>query len=630
MTNFHKLLIFFIVMSSLINAKQDDSRGEKAQYASLIAKADRDIPELKRQIQDNSNGTIDEKYSQLLFDAYMHKATGHFHLGERDKQLKCYQEILGTKGLSKLTLARTHVNISVVQSQLKRCLLAAAQLKKAEELAAIQDIAQIIGGQTYNVFVQMYTNAGEELYDHPEQALDFQKRALQIPEQDEHTYAILHLKLAFLYEKLSNSKDSLTHVLQTLKCKFLSPAERDEALCLASIASAEAGKRDDCIRYFQQIADLKRLNKNERFLVLLTVGSCYLSDKKWDIGIRLRYQALDVLDPTSPECLLVKYNLATAYGESGDKEKELDLYGEVLEEIKSKTFDKNWQEGMQSTQMLIEASFFMKEMDEFERRLREHLDQRSKERETIRSQEHQKALEEEKLKSKQGKEKRHQQFIKQIKLVQRGTVEREQKLGEERKKKVEADRIRAEERKRQVLPRQELSIVESSSSQSESYVPEHKIPRVKTRGVGAQPEILEEAESASSEPILPTLPKMGVCAQTVFSQIEDEDWSFTREDYEHYLEDLYCKRRETGSSHRVFQLPKTTIITLERNGEEVSEQIFWADEDIKLGSTTLPPWKGKQIPFYLRKQLRSFHEKVVINYAKVTAIVSSLHNSHSQ
>jgi hypothetical protein len=220
-------------------------------------------------------------------------------------------------------------------------------------------------------------------------------------------------------------------------------------------------------------------------------------------------------------------------------------------------------------------------------------------------------------------------MIDHIKESQREAFEREQKLHEANLKKVEEDRQRAEERKaRQSTTTQTPE--EHILSQPERYIPEHKPPKVKTKRVAERAEATEEQVQSSPAPILPTLPNLGACAQGVFNQIGDEDWSFIREAYALYLKDFQCLERQVDGSHRVFQLPKSSILTLKIEDQTVTEHIMWAQEDSKLGSVTLPAWKGKEIPFYLRKQLRSFHEKIIALYSKVTALGSTKNSSDSK
>ncbi len=620
-------LLIFIVMTSLACATQDTVPEERQKYTLLIRRMDENISELKRKQHDNFKSVNEEKDVLLFFDAYMQKAAGHFHLGEQDKQLKCYQEILGIKGLSKLNIARTHVNISVVYLHLGRNLAAAGYLQKAEEIISLSEIVQVIGSQTYGVFASIYDKTAQDLYLHsPQQALRYQKKIIDIPCLDEKLYGQAHLKLSILYDNLLNSEETLNHALQALKCKSLTSTERDKALCFAALG-AGLDKPKECISYFNQIVDLKNLHKNEYHLLLMTVGSCYLRDKKWDEGIALQSQAIHVLDFSSPEYLFGKYHLATTYGKSSNKKKEMELYGEVLEVIKVNAFNREWQECMQSIQISIETFFFMQAIDELEQQAQKELIHGNNEPEQQKKEDYQKSLQDEKIKRKQDKakyrEKQHQSLIEQIKRAQREAVKKEQMLEEERKKKIEAERVRAEERKNLLISTPKAALEVSCSSQVYRHIPEQTVPKVKTRGVSTQSEVQEVKKTETqptSEFLSPALPKLGTRAQTVFDKIEDEDWSFTREDYTYYLEDLRCKRRESGSSHRIFQLPKTTIISLEKDGQEMQEHIFLPDENIQLGSVTLPAWKEKKIPFYLRKQLRCFHEKIINIYSKITTI----------
>jgi hypothetical protein len=193
MVMFIQLLILVCSISSGGYAMDRDQEEERKTYLSIIAKADANISTIKRLQQIDQNPVNEVKYTQGLFDAYMQKGAAHFHFGERDLQLRCYLDILGTKGLPKLTLARTQVNISVVHLQLNRNLLAASHLKKAEELASIEELGRLMGDQIYGIFAVIYEKTANELYlDHPKQSLEYQKRARQIPKQDELKYAKNH------------------------------------------------------------------------------------------------------------------------------------------------------------------------------------------------------------------------------------------------------------------------------------------------------------------------------------------------------------------------------------------------------------------------------------------------------
>ncbi len=612
MSFFQIFLTFFVIVPSLVYAMEDESNKDKGKYILLIKKQEEIISEYKKRPQTHLNR---EQNVQVLFEAYMQKAAGHFHLGERDKQLKCYQEILGIEGLPKLTLARTHTNSAVVYLHLGRTLVASGHLQKAEELAPLQEIAKVIGHQIYSVFANIYDKTAQDLYlTHPEKALVYNLKALGIPHQEENWYAYTHLQLAVSYDRLLNSSESLNHALQTLSYKTLTPSEHDRALCYASLGSAGIGQYDQSIRYCEQIKSLKNLHQNERFLLHSTIGSCYFSKGEWNAGIEYRNKANVSLDSSSPEYLIAKYNLGIAYGESGNKDKEMEFYDEVLEVLKSNTFEKSWQEGLQSIRVSIETFYFMKAINEIEQVLRERVEQIPEA--------HKKDLQEKKLKKEQEKERRkenlRQQRIEAIRQVQREAAQKERKLDEEKKKKVEEEKRRLEERKNQPVSKSETLLEEQNSSTFPRYIPEQKPPKIKTRGVPQHQETLKEEKQEMSESLSPTLPKLGTRAQIVFDQIEDEDWSFTREDYTYYLEDLRCVKRENTGSHRIFQLPKTMIITLEKDGQTIQEHIFLADEDVKLGSAILPAWKGKQIPFYLRKQLRDLHIKIIKIYTEVT------------
>jgi len=617
------LPIVFLAMSSFAYAMQDDFTDSRSQHISIIKFLDKDIAKYKKTVHENPEKSNQKGFIQAFFDAYMQKAACHYHLNEKNSQLNCYQEILKIPGLSTLSLARTHVNISVVYAHLKRCLTSAVHLQKAEELAPISDIEKIIGPEVFSIFANGFDRAGEDLYlNYPEQALVYQKKAIQVPRQAENWYALAHLKLAVVYDRLLMSEETLGHALLALKCQSLLPKERDKALCFAALGSSGVNKHDDCLKYFNQIKNLEDLHPNEYCLILTTVGTHYLIEEKWEKGIEYRRKALDVLDPSSPQYLDLKYNLATAYGASGNKEKEIEFYNEVLEVIKNNTFDKERQKSVRTIQMLIDLFFFMQEIYEMEKRLTQETSQpRKNELKLDQSINQQKDPQKNQVIRKKAKEKLRLRCIDEIRHVQREAFERERQLDQARKKRIEEERMRMEERKKQIIPISVVSSIEDqNTTQRHQYVLEEREPKVKTRGVAAQIEKPEDETKTALVPIFPTLPNLGTRAQDVFNKISDEDWNFTREDYEHYLEDFQCKKRDSGGAHRIFQLPKTTIITLKKDGQEMLEHMFFADEDVKLGSVTLPAWRGKHIPFYLRKQLRDFHEKIVKIYTVITKI----------
>lgn len=613
-------LIFITPLTTL--AMEPDPNAEKQCHTLMVKKWDAEVINHKTRLQNSLGTPHQERHVQELFNAYMQKAVAHAILGEKDNQLLCYKEILNIPALSKVTIARTHTNISVVYLHLDRVLLAAAHLTKAEEFASVADLEKIIGPQTLRVFPTIYYKAFEVLYTNvPEQAILYLQKVLRLPEQKEIPHLSVHLNLAVGYDRLLKFDDSLHHALQVLTHQSLPPKTRDRALCYAAISSNQIDKLEDCIGYFKKINNLKHLVNTERYLVFSAVGNSYLRKGNWEQGFIFGHQALDNLEPHSPHYLFVKHNLATAYGESGNKIKEMELYREVLESMGNRTFEPFWQGDMRLIKMSLETFFFIKEMIKIEKHLREVSHKKT--------QEEQKSKEEELIRRKQEKnkqkEKTHQKFIEGIKTAQREAVEKEKRLEQERIQRLENEKKRAEERKNRdtvakenaqnqpgITPFTEPTIQASDKEQAK--------PKVKTRGIAIPRETNKEEIQSTPQNIEPTLPPLGTRAQAVFDQIEDEDWTFTREEYSYYLEDLQCSRRDSGSAHRIFQLPKTIIISLKRNGQEIQEELFLADENVKLGSVTLPAWKGKQIPFYLRKQLRSLHEKIIMIYTKATKI----------
>ncbi|MBS0186120.1 MAG: hypothetical protein JSS34_07265 [Proteobacteria bacterium] len=123
---------FFVLISqnSIIYGMEDEKERGKVNYAAVITKADQDISELERFRSTVSTSEQKESLSLRFFDAYMQKGAGHFHLGERDKQLECYKKILGLEALPKIMRARTHTNLAVVHIHLNNILLLLGTYKK--------------------------------------------------------------------------------------------------------------------------------------------------------------------------------------------------------------------------------------------------------------------------------------------------------------------------------------------------------------------------------------------------------------------------------------------------------------------------------------------------------------------
>lgn len=617
--NLPVFLMLSILAPLAVLAMDDDSKEERKHAALMLKIYGEEVIQHKAKLRDALETAYQDEAVQDLFNAYMQKAAYHYQLGERDNQLSCYQEILNIPGLSNGNVARTHTNIAVIHFQLGRTLLAAAHLKKAESIAPVEDIEKTMGEKTVGLFSKVYYKASQLLYSSaPQQALPYLERVLQFPEQYENFYVHVHLQMTVLYDSLLKFNDSLSHALQVLKSESLTPENRDRALCYAATGSKEINKPEDCFRYYEQIRNLNKLASTEQYLVLAAVGSSCFTKGNQEQGLRYGCQALEALDPHSPQYLLTKHELATAYGENGNKQKEMELYAEILGAIKVNCFEPSWQPHIQSIQTSIETAFFVREMKKFEKRLKEDLHQKFQEQRANR--------EEEKIKKRkekeQRKEKNHQKLIEEIKAVQREAVAREKQLEQEKLQRLENEKRRAEERKKRV------NSVEKSPNEPSEYlslsepvtqITEKVKSKVKTRGTAVLPETHETAIQETSNSVS-MLPVLGTRAQVVFDQIEGEDWNFSREDYTHYLEDFQCVRRDSGSSHRIFQLPKTTRITLKKDAQEIQEEIFLADEDVKLGSVTLPAWKEKTIPFYLRKQIRSLHEKIIKIYTKITHV----------
>lgn len=598
---------------------------ERQQHLSMLKKWNAEVNRYETQLPKTLGANPQKENVHGLFCAYMQKAAHHYHLGENDNQLSCYKNILTIPALSNVDKARTHTNIAVVHLRLNRSVAAACHLTKAEELVSIAALEKAMGPQTLSVFPTVYYKASLDLFmSCPEQAVIYLRKVLRFPEQQELPHTDVHLYLAVSYDRLLKFDDSLEHACQVLSHQSLSPKVHDRALCYAAAGSYATGKLDNCIEYFQKINTVKNLiNNEERYLALSAVGGSHIKKGNWEKGFSFMHQALDSLGTSSPHYLPVKYDLGIAYGRSGDKQKEREVYSEILDAIGNHTFESSYPEEIRSIQRSIETFFFMKEMDKFEQRFKKDLLKKKEESEKNKKTE----LTKRKQEKEKQKERSHQRLIEKIKFAQREAVEREKQLEQDRLQRLESEKKRAEERKKygffvQGSAQEELDFISFAETRSESSEQVPLKPKVKTHGISAPCGMGKDKEETQriSQNIKPALPPLGTQAQAVFSQIEDEDWTFTREEYSCYLKDLQCIRRDSGSSHRIFQLPKSVIISLKKNGNEIQEELFLVDEDVALGSITLPAWKGDHVPFYLRKQIRSLHEKVITLYTKVTEI----------
>ena len=477
-------------------------------------------------------------------------------------------------------------------------------LDKACEFASVNEISDHIEKVSqcppdrhpvYTIFLNIYHDAGNALFARePELAIQLQQKALTIPNANDAWYGFIHLVLAIEYDDLLQPQKSLDHALEALKNKSLEQMQRNRALGFASLGSGSVGKPEDCFAYFAQITNLNDLTTEESFLILSTVGICHFNQKNWEEAINYREKASKVFPSSSPQALLAKYNLATTYGQQKRKDEELKLYQEILLQIqktKQQTLDRKWLFELSLMEMAINISL----------------------------QENEAAKESKKERERQ-KPSCRQRLVAEAKRAQADALAREEKWKEEKKKKREDEKRRAEARKAQISS-------PSSSSSPESYPleldkPKEKTdsPKVKekTRGVAAP--AAAPAEMIREVPLVaPIFPALGTTAQAVFQLIEDENWTFSRKDYEHYLTDLGCIKHIKGS-HQVYQLPKTLTISLEKEGNKVEQTLFLPDHDVQLGSVTLPPWDKDYVPHYLVKHLRAFHEKIVGLYTKLASI----------
>lgn len=101
-------------------------------------------------------------------------------------------------------------------------------------------------------------------------------------------------------------------------------------------------------------------------------------------------------------------------------------------------------------------------------------------------------------------------------------------------------------------------------------------------------------------------------AKKVEDEIENNTWTFTRENLIDYFEALGCKAEE-GGRHKKLPLPKAIIV---QHGEEVITVL----NDFS-GALTLPRWdqsyNNGQVPSYLRIQILKAREKMAILQTKV-------------
>lgn len=216
--NFLKALSIIFLLSSHLYAMGDDPSRDREKHLAFLKIQDEKISKYKRRHQSEPT----ERNTDLLFNAYMQKAAAHFYLGERDKQIGSYKDILTIDGLPQLNVARTYANIGVVYLQLGKSIVAAAHLKKAQELVKLEELKDIMGPQTYSAFATTYDLAAESLYlSHPQQSLEYQLKSLSIPDQELVWYGRGNLKLAICYDRLLKQDESLICALDALKCKSL-------------------------------------------------------------------------------------------------------------------------------------------------------------------------------------------------------------------------------------------------------------------------------------------------------------------------------------------------------------------------------------------------------------------------
>ncbi len=120
--------------------------------------------------------------------------------------------------------------------------------------------------------------------------------------------------------------------------------------------------------------------------------------------------------------------------------------------------------------------------------------------------------------------------------------------------------------------------------------------------------------------------KLSTAQRNVDGEIESGSWQFTRQNLRDYYEGFGCKVRQEGS-HVTASLPKHQIIDLP-DGTPLVIEFNLDDMKIEGGSFTFGDWKGKNVPFYLRPQIREARRKLqVYNRAALREVMQAISKS---
>ena len=107
-------------------------------------------------------------------------------------------------------------------------------------------------------------------------------------------------------------------------------------------------------------------------------------------------------------------------------------------------------------------------------------------------------------------------------------------------------------------------------------------------------------------------------AKNVDTEIENNTWTFTRENLMMYFEALGCIATD-GGKHKKVSLPKAVIVSYEGSVITILNELG--------GALTLPRWDASegngQVPPYLRKQILKAREKLVLLKVKVNNATNS-------
>lgn len=134
--------------------------------------------------------------------------------------------------------------------------------------------------------------------------------------------------------------------------------------------------------------------------------------------------------------------------------------------------------------------------------------------------------------------------------------------------------------------------------------------------------VLQKVLSGDPTPFSKLYALKGVSAK-VEREIETQTWKFTREEFGTYLKTVGCLESRMRGSHKTISLPTMVCITQGDNVVMVLTQDGDASLDFEStptgspakqqafgGSSTLPPWKGKIVPAYMRVQILKARERL--------------------